>query len=186
MTQYSDDYEATPRSLKEIEDLGASYLARAGLLAGDWIDPFEVMSELGFRDEVLSTRQMMGAHSFTNAKVNTISMTRQMRQALRNDDMGYRYIWAHEIGHLGMHRGPGLKARVAGQFSNKSYNFIPRERSAEFQAWLFARALFVPRHMLQNGIYEGLEYQLGIPLYAIEKRLDDIQADELGMLFRDR
>ncbi len=186
MTQYSDDYEAVPRTLKEIEGLAAAYVSRAGLLAGDWIDPFELMSELGFRDEVLSTKQMMGAHSFTNATINTISMTRRMRQGLRQNDVGYRYIWGHEIGHLGMHRGPGLKARVAGAIGNKSINFIRRERSAEFQAWLFSRAMFAPRLVLQDGIYEGLDYRLGIPLHAIEKRLEDIRADANGVLFRDR
>jgi hypothetical protein len=185
MTQYSHDYEAAPRSLAEIEELALAYLSRAGLLPGDWLEPLELMSALGFKDEILSTKEMAGAHSFTNAKVNTISMSRQMSQGLRKKDCGFRYIWGHEIGHLAMHRGPGLKARVAGA-GNQAFSFIPRERSAEFQAWLFARALFVPRTILRSGIYEGLDYQIGIPEYAIEKRLEDIDLDSKGVLFRDR
>jgi hypothetical protein len=186
MTQFTDDYEAAPRTLQEIEELAASYVSIAGLLPGDWIDPFEFMSSLGFRDEVLSTRQMMGAHSFANARVNTISMTRQMSKGLRENNERYRHIWGHEIGHLAMHRGPGLKARVSGPRGNAVVSFIPRIKSAEFQAWLFSRALFIPRSLLRDGIYDGLDYRIGIPLFAIEKRIEDIAADDRNELFKDR
>jgi hypothetical protein len=183
VTQFADDYEAQPRSLVEIEALACSYLSRSGLLEGDWIDVFEVMSSLGFRDEVLSTKAMMGAHSLANAKVNTISMSREMRKGLRDDDLKFRYVWGHEIGHLAMHRGPGLKARVAG-VGNKSFSFIPREKSAEFQAWIFSRALFLPRSIIRAGLYDDLAYQVGLPDFALEKRIGDIALDAKNALFK--
>jgi hypothetical protein len=184
MTQFSDDYEAAPRSLREIEELAETYLGVSGLLPGDWIDPFEFMSELGLKDEVLSTKKMNGAHSFANATVNTISMTWEMSKGLREENPYFRYVWGHEIGHLMMHRGPGLKARRAGA-GNKSYSFIPRANSAEFQAWIFSRALFIPRSMLLFGFYEDMNFQLGVPEYAIDKRLVDLELDQLGHLFQD-
>jgi hypothetical protein len=170
VTSIPDDYEVPRRSLEEIEAEANRLVGLAGFLPGDWIDPNEFMSSLKFKLLVKPASQMMGATSFASAKDNTISVTREMSKDLRYRNPKARYTWAHEVGHLALHRQPGLKARMAGA-GNLYLASIKDDESAELQAWKFARAMFVNRTaLLAEPSDQRLSSLLEIPAYAIELR----------------
>jgi len=174
MPELIDDYPVPYRSLREIEDEMGRLRGLAGLLDSDQIDPFEFMSALHIKFAVRSTSQMQGALSFATAQDNTIWATRELSKGLRLCEPKYLHTWAHEIAHLALHRGSGPKARMGGQ-GNRSINFIREENSAEHQAWLGARALFLPRSELLLGLtIEEVAVKVGLTPRIVQMRVDEI------------
>ncbi len=175
MKKIADDYPVPEMTLEEIENAANILIKRAGLLPGDWIDVDAFMSELNFKLVPRKLSEMKGAELFADAASNSISITSELSRKLRANDEKVRYTWGHEIGHLTLHRGPGLKARKSDG-GNTEYSFIPKHSSAESQAWKFSRALFVHReYLLSPRSNADLAKKSGIPDYAIAKRRDDVR-----------
>lgn len=171
-----DDYSGRHRPLPEIEAEAGRFRSFSGLLDNDWIDVDEFMSSLGFKFKVESQSSMDGSESFADAKEGVIGLTADLSRRLRKNEFKARYVWAHEIGHLALHRGPGLRARKAGA-GNKVLKFVSPESSEELQAWQFARALFVPRNTLINLTDEQISEKVGIPAYGIKLRREEIETN---------
>jgi hypothetical protein len=176
MTNIPDDYPVVPLALNEIEEIMDRLRAAAGLLPHDRIVPDEFMSAVGFKFHVQQTTKMQGAETFALAAENTIWSTWDFSKRLRLGDRECLYTWGHEVGHLALHRGPGPKARLAGK-GNKKLAFIPERESAEGQAWLASRALFLPRAILiQDADLIAVGNKTGVPIRAVRERLDDVEA----------
>jgi hypothetical protein len=174
MPKLLDDYPVPFRSLSEIEGEMDRLRAFSGFLTRDRIDPDEFMSSLGIKLSVLPHKKMGGARTFATAQNSTVWADREFSRDLRDGEIKCRHTWGHEIAHLALHRGSGPKARLAGD-GNKSLVHIPDDISAEVQAWKGARALFLPRGLLNSARREAeVAALVGLPVYAVEMRLKEI------------
>ncbi|MGE0698577.1 MAG: ImmA/IrrE family metallo-endopeptidase [Hyphomicrobiaceae bacterium] len=178
MRAIPDDYPVSPKSLPEIERAMNALRAQSGLLEQDRIEPYEFLSALGFKLEVQSSSKMLGARSYADSSQNAIFVTREVAKGIRLRQPRYLYLWGHEVSHLVLHRGGGLKARQSRDGAQAA-TFLRREESAERQAWTAARALFAPRSLLVDSRQATeIAARVGIPGYAVKKRFLDVDEYE--------
>jgi Zn-dependent peptidase ImmA (M78 family) len=163
----------------EIETGANRCRARAVLAADGRPNLDQLLSAWSIRLVPLKESKMEGAEAFSVAHQQEIFCVRAISRGLRFGDPHARYVVGHELGHMFLHRDQEPKARKIG--GNRELVSVKEERSAERQAWKFARALFVPRDDLRFGeSNEGIALRVGIPEGAVELRREEVQADLLA------
>jgi Zn-dependent peptidase ImmA (M78 family) len=171
-----DDFDVPRKTLKEIEAEADRCRALAVLAADGRLNLDQLMAAWGVKLVIERKSKMGGAEAYSLAQTQQIHCIREIARGLRFGDPHSRYLVGHELGHMFLHRGVAPKARkVEG---NRTLAFIDKEQSAERQAWMFSRALFVTRHDLGTGESdEQIALRVGISEGPVALRREEVQAD---------
>lgn len=189
----NDDYVVEPRRDSDIRENGKRLRKFLGLTDADLIDVLilervtEIWTEKGiklFRLEVVPDEDLPDDSGLTTYDGSKI-LVRIPRRIRHDAFMGHgyaRYTIAHELGHATQHLdklmlGASLPRRHVG---NVTPDWIPKFRSAERQAMVFAAAFLInddtARHM---SAPDEIAVQFGLSLHAariyFEQMMEEIE-----------
>lgn len=171
-----DDFEVPGRTLKEIEAEADRCRSLAVLAADGRLNLDQLLGAWSIKLSPRKSSEMAGAEAYSAAAEQQIFCVREISRGLRFGDPNARYKIGHEMGHMFLHRSVSPKPLKAG--GNRTLVFIEKDKSAERQAWKFARALFVPRDAFALGeSNEDIALRVSIPESAVALRREEVQAD---------
>jgi Zn-dependent peptidase ImmA (M78 family) len=174
------DFSVTPRSWKSIRTIANNFRKSVGLDQEPSLPVMELVEDvlytrLGlFRLEITDHSEMNGAEGFTDPLGSFMMIREDVYVKALNGDGRARFTVAHELGHMILHTGQPLLARVPS-----NHNFKPYELS-EPQANKFAAELLMPPPFFKStDTISSVADRHGVSMDAAKFQLKGLRKDGL-------
>jgi hypothetical protein len=151
------DYRVTPLTLEQIESRAVFFRKKWGISDHIKVDVYRLLFTNMPQDLKDSGLKLIGRapgymglkEAYARSKPRRIFYRDRLFARLRLGDPRASVTFLHELAHILLHPGAPKAWMTNG---NASYAYIEEERSAEWQATMFALCIKAPTHYLMTAV----------------------------------